>query len=94
MKHGFIQGRLQQANPISLPDKVMEFLDKGNTLDTISGGCKRAFDMVSHEGLISDAEENEDYSRIKRGGRNQIKTRQKRSCVKGKSQAGRSCQSS
>lgn len=94
MKQGSLQGRLWQSNLISLSDKVMEFLDKGNMLHTISGGCERAFDTVSHQELISDVEENEDYRRIKRGGRNQIKARQKRSCGKGKSQAGRSCQSS
>lgn len=94
MKQGFIQGRLWQANLISLSDKVMEFLDKGNVLDTISGGWERAFDTVPHQELISAAEENEDYRRIKRGGKNRIKTKQKRSCGKGKTQAGRSCQSS
>ncbi|RMB95062.1 hypothetical protein DUI87_28504 [Hirundo rustica rustica] len=55
--------------------QVMEFLDKGNALDTISGGCEGAFDTVSHRELISDAEENEDYRRAKRRGRNPIKTR-------------------
>lgn len=94
MRQGSLQGRLWQANLISLSDKVMEFLDKGNVPDTISGGCERAFDTVSHQELISDGEGNEDYRRIKRGGRNQIKTKQKRSCGEGKSQAGRSCQSS
>lgn len=57
MKHGFIQRRLWRANPISFSDKVMEFLDKGNMLDTIFVDFKKAFDMVSHEELISDARE-------------------------------------
>lgn len=35
----------------------MEFLDKGNMLDTIFVDFKKAFDMVSHEELISDARE-------------------------------------
>jgi len=35
----------------------MEFLDKGNMLDTIFVDFKKAFDMVSHEKLISDARE-------------------------------------
>lgn len=33
----------------------MEFLDKGNMLDTIFVDFKKALDMVSHEELISDA---------------------------------------
>lgn len=57
MKHGFIQRRLWQANPISFSDKVMEFLDKGNMLDTIFVDFKKAFDMVSHEELISNTKE-------------------------------------
>lgn len=56
VKHGFIQGRLWQANLISFSDKVMEVLDKGNMLDTIFVDFKKAFDMVSHEELISDRE--------------------------------------
>ena len=60
MKHGFIGKRLQQTNPISVPDKVMEFSDKGNILDTIFVDSKKAFDMVPHEELISDAEDNEE----------------------------------
>lgn len=47
----------------------MGFLDKGNMLDSISGGWEGAFDTVPHQGLISAAEENEDYRRIKREGR-------------------------
>lgn len=94
MKQGFLRGRLWQANPIPLSDKVMEFLDKGNRLDNISGGWEGAFDTAPHQELVNDAEENEDYRGIKRGGRNPIKTRQERSCGKGKSQAGRSFQSS
>lgn len=69
MKQGFLQGRLWQANLISVPDKVMEFLDKGNMLDSISGGWEGAFDTLPHRELISAAEENEDYRTIKRGGR-------------------------
>lgn len=57
MKHGFIQRRLWQANPISFSDKVMELLDKSGMLDTIFVDFKNAFDMVSHEELISDARE-------------------------------------
>lgn len=69
LKQGFVQGRLWQANLISLSDKVMEFLDKGNTLDGISGGWQAAFDRLPHQGLISAAEENEDHRTVKRGGR-------------------------
>lgn len=56
-KHGFIQRRLWQANLISFSDKVMEFLDKENMPDIIFVDFKKAFDMVSHEELISDARE-------------------------------------
>lgn len=35
----------------------MEFLDKGYMLDNIFVDFKKAFDMVSHEELISDARE-------------------------------------
>lgn len=57
MKYGFIQRRLWQANPISFSDKVMKLLDKSNMLDTIFVDFQKAFDMVSHEELISDARE-------------------------------------
>lgn len=58
MKRGFIQRRLWRANPISPSDKVMEFLDKGNMLDTIFVDFKKALVTVSHEEPISDAREN------------------------------------
>lgn len=57
MKHGFIQRRLWQANPISSSHKVIEFLDKGNMLGTFFVDFKKTFNMVSHEKLISDARE-------------------------------------
>lgn len=79
-KHGFFQRRLWQANPVSFSDKVMEFSDKGNMLDTIFVDSKKAFDMVSHEELISDAKENKDYRRIIREGRNCI-DKTARGCV-------------
>lgn len=67
MKRGFIRRRLRRANPISFSDKVMEFLDKGNMLDTIFVDFKKALVTVSHEELISDARENRGLQKIYKG---------------------------